>query len=262
MKASKSNASISMRQDWNDRARKDAFYYVATWRQDWTLETFLESGEEQYRELVQPILDERQFVPEGRSMIEVGCGAGRMTASFARRFASVYALDISEEMQNLAKQHLAGFLNIQWVLGEGTNLSAIPSESVDFVFSYLVLQHLPAEDLAMAYVREMLRVLKRGGLLLFQFNSAKHPTMNWKGRLTWGTVDTLWALNLKHVSRAVARRLGVDPETVGKNWRGARLDADKVVEAVRAVGGSSVLITGEGTPMTWCRGLKLPGVAR
>jgi hypothetical protein len=71
MKASKSNASIAMRQDWNDRARKDAFYYVATWRQDGTLETFFESGEEQYRELVQPILDERQFVPEGRSMLEV-----------------------------------------------------------------------------------------------------------------------------------------------------------------------------------------------
>ena len=262
MKASKSNASSAMRQDWNERARKDAFYYVATWRQDWTVETFLESGEEEYRKLVQPVLDELQFVPEGGSMLEVGCGAGRMTASFARRFASVYALDISEEMQNLAKQHLAGIQNIHWVLGDGTNLSAIPSESVDFVFSYLVLQHLPTEDLAMAYVREMLRVLKQGGMLLFQFNGAKHPTMNWKGRLAWGTVDTLWALSLKQVSRAAARQLGFDPETVGKNWRGARLEADKIVEAVRAGGGSSVLITGEGTPMTWCRGLKLPGAAR
>ena len=262
MKASKSNASTAMRQDWNERARKDAFYYVATWRQDWTVETFLESGEEEYRKLVQPVLDELQFVPEGASMLEVGCGAGRMTASFARRFASVYALDISEEMQNLAKQHLAGFQNIHWVLGNGTNLSAIPSESVDFVFSYLVLQHLPAEDLAMAYVREMLRVLKQGGMLLFQFNCAKHPTMNWKGRLAWGTVDTLWALNLKQVSRNAARRLGFDLETVGKNWRGARLVSDKVAEAVRAGGGSSVIITGEGTPMTWCRGLKLRGAAR
>jgi SAM-dependent methyltransferase len=251
-----------MRQDWNERARKDAFYYVATWRQDWTVETFLESGEEDYRKFVQPVLGKMQFVPEGGSMLEIGCGAGRMTASFARRFASVYALDISEEMQNLAKQHLAGFSNIQWVLGDGTNLSAIPSESVDFVFSYLVLQHLPADDLAMAYVREMLRVLKRGGMLLFQFNGAKHPTMNWKGRLAWGTVDTLWTLNLKQLSRTAARRLGFDPETVGKNWRGARLDADKIVEAVRAGGGSSVLIKGEGTPMTWCRGLKLPVAAR
>jgi len=262
MKASRSNASAAMRQDWNERARKDAFYYVATWRQDWTVKTFLESGEVEYRKLVQPVLDEQRFLPEGASMLEVGCGAGRMTASFARRFASVCALDISEEMQDLAKQHVAGFQNIQWVLGDGTNLLAIPSESFDFVFSYLVLQHLPAEGLAMAYIREMLRVLKPGGMLLFQFNSAKHATMNWKGRLAWGTVDTLWALNLKQVSRAVARRLGFDPETVGKNWRGARLDADKVVEAVRACGASSVLITAEGTPMTWCRGLKLPEAAR
>src|SRR5437667_2691487 len=163
MKASKSNASSAMRQDWNERARKDAFYYVATWRQDWTLETFLESGEEEYRKLVQPVLDELQFVPEGGSMLEVGCGAGRMTASFARRFATVYALDISEEMQNLAMQHLAGLSNIHWMLGDGTNLAANPNESVDFVFSYLVLQHLPAEDVALTYVSEMLRVLKQGG---------------------------------------------------------------------------------------------------
>ena len=257
MKASGRHSGSAMRQDWNERARKDAFYYVATWRQDWTVETFLGSGEEDYRKLVQPLLDELQFVPEGGSMLEVGCGAGRMTASFARRFASVYALDISEEMQSLAKQHLADFSNIQWVLGDGASLSAIPSESVDFVFSYLVLQHLPAEDLAMAYVREMLRVLKQGGILLFQFNGAKHPTMNWKGRLAWRTLDTLWALNLKQLSRAAARRLGFDPETVGKNWRGARLHADRVVQVVRAGGGYSVLITGEGTPMTWCRGLKL-----
>jgi ubiquinone/menaquinone biosynthesis C-methylase UbiE len=71
-----------------------------------------------------------------------------MTASFARRFASVYAQDISGEMQNLAKQHLTGFQNIHWALGDGTNLSTIPGESVDLVFSYLVLQHLPAEGLA------------------------------------------------------------------------------------------------------------------
>jgi SAM-dependent methyltransferase len=258
MKAAKSDASAAMRQDWNKRARKDAFYYVATWRQDWTVETFLESGEEEYCKLVQPVLEERQFVPEDVSMLEVGCGAGRMTASFARRFATVYALDVSDEMQNLAKQHLASFSNIHWVLGDGTDLSAIPSESVDFVFSYLVLQHLPAEDLAMAYVREMLRVLKQGGIFLFQFNDAKLPTMNWKGRLAWGTVDTLWALNLKQMSRAVAGRLGFDPEIAGKNWRGARLNADKVVEEIRVDGASSVRIPGMGTPMTWCSGLKLP----
>jgi hypothetical protein len=59
MKSTRSNASSAMRQEWNERARKDAFYYVATWRKDWTVETFLESGEEEYLKLVQPVLDAR-----------------------------------------------------------------------------------------------------------------------------------------------------------------------------------------------------------
>src|SRR5438046_10030581 len=100
MKASKSNASSAMRQDWNERARKDAFYYVATWRQDWTVETFLESGEEEYRKLVQPVLDERQFVPEASSVVEAGCGAGRRTGSLARRLASGWRVAIVDGRRN------------------------------------------------------------------------------------------------------------------------------------------------------------------
>ncbi|MGH9865714.1 MAG: class I SAM-dependent methyltransferase [Candidatus Acidiferrales bacterium] len=245
-----------MRRDWDERARKDAFYYIATWRQDWTPETFAVSGEEDYQRLVQPFLEDLQFVPECASMVEVGCGAGRMTASFARRFATVYALDISEEMQNLGRKNLAEFPNIHWVVADGTNLSAVPSDSADFVFSYLVLQHLPAERLALTYVREILRVLKQGGIFLFQFNAAKRPTMNWKGRLAWGAVDTLWAFNLRSLSRTTARWLGFDPETAGMSWRGASLSADKVVETIRAAGGSSVQVTGDGTAMAWCKGGK------
>jgi len=32
-----------MRQDWDERARKDAFYYIASWRKDWTEESFFQS---------------------------------------------------------------------------------------------------------------------------------------------------------------------------------------------------------------------------
>jgi len=75
-------------------------------------------------------------------MLEVGCGAGRMTGSFASLFETVYALDISQEMIQVAKSESGAVL--------------------EFVFSYFVMQHLPTEDLALAYIREMLRVLKGG----------------------------------------------------------------------------------------------------
>ena len=250
-----------MRRDWDERARKDAFHYVATWRKDWTRKTFLESGNEEYVKFVEPVLVELKFVPDGASMLEVGCGAGRMTGSFARRFVTVNALDISTTMQDFAKENLAEFRNIHWIIGDGTTFSAVPNDSVDFVFSYLVLQHLPTEDLVLAYIREMVRVLKPNGIFLFQYNGTKRATMNWKGRLAWGAVDALWALNLGRASQAVARLLGFDPETAGKSWRGASLRAGKVVETLQAVGGIAVQITGDQTPMAWCRGKKAVTVA-
>ena len=104
----------------------------------------------------------------------------------------------------------------------------------------------------------MVRVLKQRGIFLFQFNGAKLPTMNWKGRLAWGAVDTLWAFHLKQLSQAIARWLGFDPATAGKSWRGASLRSGKVAETLRAPGGSAVQITGVETAMTWCWGEKSP----
>ena len=98
----------------------------------------------------------------GRAMLELGCGAGRMTHSFAKRFERVYAFDLSPEMLRRARAIHKGQSNILWLLGNGADLSCVASGSLDFVFSYLVLQHLPEETLAFRYVHELLRVLRPG----------------------------------------------------------------------------------------------------
>jgi len=69
------NLTESMRRDWNDRARKNAFHYIASWRQDWDLESFLASGEEDFGKLVEPILSRCGIPSSGETMIELGCGA-------------------------------------------------------------------------------------------------------------------------------------------------------------------------------------------
>src|SRR5437763_8509743 len=132
-----------MRRDWDERARNNAFHYIASWRKDWNLKSFLDSGGEDYERLVRPILETLQFDPRGKSMIELGCGAGRMTHSFAQRFGHVTAVDISAEMQSRGKEYLQGYPNIRWVLSDGTTLADIEPQSADFIFSYLVLQHFP-----------------------------------------------------------------------------------------------------------------------
>jgi SAM-dependent methyltransferase len=179
-----------------------------------------------------------------------------MTASFSKRFERVYAFDISHEMLCRARQMHTAEKYILWLLSNGADLSCVASDSMDFVFSYLVLQHLPEEALALQYIHEMLRVLRPGGVFLFQFNGGFEPTMNWRGKLAWRVVDSLWAARLGMLSRTVASALGLDPALSGKSWRGVSLMAGSVAECVHASNGVVREINGENTPMAWCCGIR------
>jgi ubiquinone/menaquinone biosynthesis C-methylase UbiE len=245
----------SMRRDWDERARKNAFHYIASWRREWDRDSFLSSGEEDFARLVVPILERSGLPTTGRGMLELGCGAGRMTHSFAKRFERVYAFDLSPEMLRQAREIHKHRSNILWLRGNGSDLSCVASGSLDFVFSYLVLQHLPEERQALRYVHELLRVLRPGGVFLFQFNAGFQPTMNLRGRMAWGIVDALWSMRLRRVSGAVAAMLGFDPCAAGKSWRGAAIDARHIADRVRAAGGEIREIAGENTPMAWCCGV-------
>ena len=242
----------SMRQEWDARARKDAFYYIASWRKDWDVSAFLNSGEEDYERLVRPTLDRIGFSPAGKTMLELGCGAGRMTHSFAARFGQVIALDVSAEMIDRAQQILQKVQNITWMHANGEDLGPVASESVDFAFSYLVLQHLPNDKSVCGYIRELFRVLKESGICLFQFNGMNKPTMNRKGRLAWRFIDAIWLLHLPALSRFVAQLFGFDPAMAGKSWHGTAMSLQRVTEVIQAYGGTILEIEGEDTPMVWC----------
>lgn len=247
-----------MRRDWDARARINAFHYIASWRKEWDLESFLSSGEDDVERLVVPVLSRCGLPAAGKRMLELGCGAGRMTGSFARRFEQVYAFDISREMLSRARQVHCGETNILWLLSNGADLSCVASDSMDFVFSYLVLQHLPGEALALEYIHEILRVLRPGAAFLFQFNGGFAPTMNWRGRMSWGIVDALWSARLGTLSRVAASAMGLDSAAAGKSWRGASIPDRTIADCVRASGGEAREISGANTPMAWCCGVKRP----
>lgn len=249
-------ASNSMRRDWDERARKDAFHYIASWKDDWNEESFFASGETDYQRLVEPALVKLAFAPDGNSMAELGCGAGRMTRAFSRRFHSVTAIDISEEMQARAKSYLKDSANVRWVLTDGVVLESVETGSMDFVFSYLVLQHYPSAEVIATSIEEMMRILQPGGAFLFQFNGSHHATMNWRGRFVSALLDGLCSAGLKRVAQACARFAGIDPEMIGKTWRGVALSSEEVDRMVRSARGVPAGFEGENSPLAWCFGRK------
>ena len=102
-----------MRRDWNRRARENARHYVVTGQHQWTDEEFFQSGQ---ITLEEEILNDLPNVCQGRDpkdmrVLEIGCGAGRVTRAFAGFFGEVYAVDISREMVRQAREAVAEFPN-------------------------------------------------------------------------------------------------------------------------------------------------------
>src|SRR3954447_14284315 len=97
-----------MRRDWDERARENARYYVATGKENWTDEEFFASGE---RTVGEEILTDMINICQGRDpsqmrVLEIGCGAGRITRALSKLFGEVHAVDVSGEMVAQARQAL------------------------------------------------------------------------------------------------------------------------------------------------------------
>ncbi len=135
-----------MQRDWDARARENARHYVNTARQDWTDEEFFQSGE---RTVAEEILTDMTNICQGKepkemSVLEIGCGAGRVTRALARLFGQVHAVDISGEMVRQARVALRDFPNARVYQNNGMDLSVLGDVRVDFAFSSIVFQHIPA----------------------------------------------------------------------------------------------------------------------
>jgi SAM-dependent methyltransferase len=159
-----------MQSDWDRRARENARYYVNTARRDWTDESFFESGRLTVQE---EILTDMINICQGKEprqmrVLEIGCGAGRVTRALSEVFGEVHGVDISGEMIQLARQALADQPHVYLHSNNGKDLSVLPPVEFDFAFSSIVFQHIPSRDVIESYVREVHRVLRPGALFKFQ----------------------------------------------------------------------------------------------
>lgn len=159
-----------MRRDWDERARENAKYYVATGNESWTDEEFFASGE---RTLAEEILTDLGNICQGKDprvmrVLEIGCGAGRVTRALAGYFGEVHAVDVSGEMVRLARQAVSAHPQAFIYQNNGTDLAVIPAIGFDFAFSTIVFQHIPSREIIENYVREVGRLLKPGALFKFQ----------------------------------------------------------------------------------------------
>ncbi len=96
------------------------------------------------------------------TVMEIGCGAGRIAHHLAPHVKRWIGGDVSKNMLAHAADALAGVANVSFVELAGSDLRAVPDGSLDAIYCTVVFMHLDEWD-RYRYVREMLRVLKPGG---------------------------------------------------------------------------------------------------
>lgn len=219
------------KRDWEALAAEDPLWAVLTdprrRGRRWGVEDFLATGEEE----IAAVLTEAASLGlpvQHRSALDFGCGAGRLTRALSSRFDTAVGVDISDEMIRVARQINADRPNCDFVVNERPDLRRFDDASFDFVYSSIVLQHVPGRRLAVGYVRELVRVLARGGLLVFQVPQR---------------LPLLRRLQLSRRLYASVRRLGVSEQVLLRRtpltpMRMLSLPEAAVRRAVREPGGT------------------------
>lgn len=99
----------------------------------------------------------------GKDVLDLGCGSGYGIASLAPRARSVVGVDVNAAAVGYAREHHR-FANLRYeeiISGQPTHF---PDGSFDVILSFQVIEHV-VDDLA--YVSEIRRLLRAGGVALF-----------------------------------------------------------------------------------------------
>lgn len=183
--SNRNEVDARMREEWDARARENAFYYVKSSQEEWTEEEFYESGRESVGVLVMEDLERVTAGKDRRDMrvLEIGCGAGRMTRALAEQFGTVVGVDVSGEMVARARAAVANFEHTLVCQTNGRDVGMLADGAFDFAFSFIVFQHIPEQAVIENYVKDVARVLRPGGLFKFQVQGSWRPSS--EGSDTW-----------------------------------------------------------------------------
>jgi ubiquinone/menaquinone biosynthesis C-methylase UbiE len=100
------------------------------------------------------------------TVLEIGCGTGRIGVKLAPRCGQWIGADVSTNMLQHAREALKGRTNVSFLPLNGIDLSGVTDETIDVAYCSGVFMHLDEWD-RYRYVTEARRVLKPGGRIYF-----------------------------------------------------------------------------------------------
>lgn len=124
-----------------------------------------------------------QYVTPGISVLDLGCGNGRLAELVNERKASYVGVDVSRQLIDIAKKR---YPNNDFRVGSIMRIDA-PDNCFDVVFLIASFHHIPSMRLRADALTEIARVTKSGGTIIM---------LNWN-RHQWRYTPNRWKWNIK-----------------------------------------------------------------
>lgn len=118
-----------------------------------------------------------------KTILEIGYGGGRLLAAAAASYKKAIGVDIHDQI-DMVKEELSrrNISNITLLKTAGDTLP-VPDNSVDVVYSFIVLQHVEKISVFNSYLQETYRALNKGGYAVlfygrpFQFSEGRNSRL-------------------------------------------------------------------------------------
>lgn len=185
-----------VQENWDRFGREDPFWAVLTDPAKkgggWSPEEFFATGRAEVAALLEAV---GHLLPGRARALDFGCGPGRLTQALAEGFERVDGVDVAPSMVELARRLDRSGRRAVFHVNAAPDLALFEDGAFDLAYSNITLQHVPPR-LAEGYLRELVRVLRPGGVLVFQLPA---------GRAGGG--DGLWPGLRRALRRAAPRAL-------------------------------------------------------
>ncbi|MEP6756545.1 MAG: class I SAM-dependent methyltransferase [Chthonomonadales bacterium] len=166
-----------LQRNWDAYGKSDPLWAVLTYEgkagNRWDEAEFFETGLREIADLLVYLKPKNVNIPDG-PVLDFGCAVGRLTQALCKHFPEVVGVDIAPSMLELANQFNKYPDGCRYVLNTVDNLSQFGDAEFAFVVSMITLQHVEPRY-SHKYIQEFLRILKPGGVLVFQLPSHATP---------------------------------------------------------------------------------------
>lgn len=150
----------------------DASYYVAYGRRGQSDAEFLAVATGVVNELEAELGRLKAEERGNWRALEIGCGSGRLMRPMSRHFLEIHGVDVAGDAIRQARENLQDLAHAHPREIHGTSLEDFAGQSFDFVYSFALFPYIPSRELVIAFLREIHRVLRPGGLARLQFNGS------------------------------------------------------------------------------------------